>query len=70
VATAEYFFFAVSQIDNFNIIRLVAGYSEFEFRQGQERFFFSTSSTLALGPNQRPIPSVPGFFLWEKSAGF
>jgi hypothetical protein len=62
--------FALLQIDNFNIIRLMAGDSGFEFRLGQERFFFSTTSISALGPNQRPIPSVPGFFLWGKSAVF
>ena len=63
-------FFALSQIDNFIIIRLMAGDSGFEFRQGQEIFFFSTTSTSAPRPNQRPIPSVPGFFLRGKWARF
>jgi hypothetical protein len=47
-------FFALFQIHNFNIM-LMAGDSGFEFRQGKERFFFSTTSTSAVGPNQRPI---------------
>ena len=45
------------------------GDAGFESRQGQESFWFYTTSTPALGPTQSPVPWIPGFFPWGKSAG-
>jgi hypothetical protein len=38
---------------------LLAGWSEFYSRQGQEIFLFSTMSRLTLGPTQPPIQLIP-----------
>ena len=60
---AHYCSVGSTQLLYFNIIRLMAGDLGFESRQGEDSFFFSTTSTSVLGSTQRPIPSVPGFSL-------
>jgi hypothetical protein len=45
------------------------GESEFDSREGQKFFFFSTTSAPALGCNQTPVQRILRCFFGDKAAG-